>query len=172
MKLPMAISNQPNRFHCQLHTPAAAASCLPHTLSPCLIAVAAVEAHDDFVLLPRPRPALDVGVQVVVPPAGGAGKPIDYCYLAAVHAWRRHWGRRNGLMLEVCRPCHAAGRLAANTLPKIAAGPAASAKSVSKPPLLAASQPPIPSHPAHRSRHCLPMRPGRCSAIMVHFWGP
>lgn len=25
---------------------------------------------------------------------------------------------------------------------------------------------------AHRSRHCLPMRPGRCSAIIVHFWGP
>lgn len=34
-----------------------------------LVAVAAVEAHYDLILLPRPGAALDVGVQVVVPPA-------------------------------------------------------------------------------------------------------
>lgn len=44
----------------------------PHRCTPtaaCLVAVAAVEAHDDFVFRPRPGASLDVRVQVVVPPA-------------------------------------------------------------------------------------------------------
>lgn len=38
-----------------------------------LVAVAAVEAHDDFVLLTGPLAALDGGVEVVVPPAARTG---------------------------------------------------------------------------------------------------
>lgn len=99
-----------------------------------LVAMAAVEPHDCLVLLPAPAATLYVGVQVVVPPAGGSS--------------RRHVGKQARL-----GKAHAAGGSAGGA----AGGARVHHRSGS---------------PAHRSRHCLPMRPGRCSAIMVHFWGP
>lgn len=62
------ITNTPGTLPCPRALPC------PRPRTPHLVAVAAVEAHNDLILLPRPLPPLDVGVQVVVPSAGGQGR--------------------------------------------------------------------------------------------------
>ena len=101
-----------------------------------LVAEAPVEAHNHLILLPRPLPPLDVGVQVVVPPAAWQG--MERVSAAGAEPSGTASSQRQTHTREAMRSL---GRWSG------AAG-------------------------AHRSRHCLPMRPGRCSAIIVHFWGP